>query len=158
MYLLYLSTTFNFCRNTLVYSNIQKLFFTCWWYTNAEYHQYTGTCFHITNAFFLHVQCTPKLTILLSNIYGVFFIKVIVAWTIGALQMFLEGRNFVLHLMDLLHVKYMGSSKFFASYQRHIAHYWCKNISFLNVNSQNFVKWKSWYFFQKCKTRSIFKV
>lgn len=40
-----------------------------------------------------------------------------------ALQMFLEGGNFVLHLMDLLHVKYMGSPKFSASYQRHIAHY-----------------------------------
>lgn len=35
-------------------------------------------------------------------------------------------------LMDLLHVKYMSSSKFSASYPRHTAqwaHYWCKNIT-----------------------------
>lgn len=131
--------------------------FTCWWYTNVEYHQYTGTCFHITNAFFLHVQCTPKMTILFFIVYSVFFHKNDCgmnhweALNLLALQMFLEGGNFVLHLMDLLHVKYMGSPKFSASYQRHIAHYWCKNISFLNVNSQNFVKWKSGYFFRNAR-------
>lgn len=35
-------------------------------------------------------------------------------------------------LMDLLHVKYMSSSKFSESYPRHTAqwaHYWCKNIT-----------------------------